>query len=324
MKTAIVTGAGGFIGNHLVNALRDKNYYVIGVDIKQPEFHASSANEFIIADLREQSTAREVIGIADELYQLAADMGGAAYVFSEQHDADIIHNSALINLNIVEQVQKKKISKLFFSSSACVYPKSNQLDPLNPNCAEHTAYPADPDSEYGWEKLFSERLYLSYAKNYGTDVRIARYHNIFGPLGTWQGGKEKAPAAICRKVAEANNGDSIEIWGTGTQTRSFLYIDECVLATLKLMNSDFTEPVNIGSEEMVSINQLAQMVIDISGKNITVSNIPGPAGVAGRNSNNDLARQHLNWDCSTTLKAGLEKTYQWVESQVNENRRRKQ
>lgn len=319
MKTAIVTGAGGFIGNHLVSALRKQNYYVIGIDLKYPEFQTTSANEFILGDLREQSMVRQAIGTVDELYQLAADMGGAGYVFTGHNDADIMHNSALINLNIVEQAQKKKIAKLFFSSSACIYPHRNQLDPDNPDCAEHTAYPADPDSEYGWEKLFSERLYMSFAKSYTTDIKIARYHNIFGPLGTWTGGKEKAPAAICRKVAQANNGDQIDIWGSGLQTRSFLYVGECVEATLRLMQSNYAGPVNIGSEEMVSINQLAQMVIDISGKNLTINNIPGPAGVMGRNSNNDLARKHLNWDYKQTLKQGLEKTYQWIETQVNAN-----
>jgi len=324
MKTAIITGAGGFIGNYLVNALREQNFYVVGVDLKYPEFQTSLANEFIIGDLREQSVVRQVIGPADELYQLAADMGGAGYIFTGQHDTDIMRNSALINLNIVEQAQQKKIHKLFYSSSACIYPQRNQTDPLNPDCAEHTAYPADPDCEYGWEKLFSERLYTALTKNYGTTVKIARYHNIFGPKGTWTGGKEKAPAAICRKVAEAKDGDLIDIWGSGSQTRSFLYIDECIEATLRLMNSDFSGPINIGSEEMISINQMAQLIIDISGKNLTIQNIPGPEGVMGRNSNNNLARRYLNWDYSLTLKQGLEKTYQWIESQVNENYNRKQ
>jgi len=316
MKTSMVLGAGGFIGNHLVQALKKQGHNVIGIDLKYPEFGTTQADEFIIGDLREQRFVRESIIPVDEIYQLAADMGGARYVFTGEHDADILHNSALINLNVIEQAQKQQIKKVFYSSSACVYPLKNEQDPNNPDCAEHTAYPADPDSNYGWEKLFSERLYLAFAKNYNVDVKIARYHNIFGPLGTWQGGREKAPAAICRKVAMAKDQTQVEIWGTGKQTRSFLYIDECVEATIKLMNSEFSGPVNIGSEEMVTINQLTQLIIDVSGKNLSIVNAEGPAGVPGRNSNNTLIKKYLGWNYSMSLKQGIEKTYQWIDQQV--------
>ena len=320
MKKIIVMGAGGFIGNHLTTQLKLQGDYVVGVDLKYPEFSTTQADEFIIGDLREQSVVRMLFDTQyDEVYQLAADMGGAGFVFTGEHDADILHNSATINLNVVEQLIKHPSTRLFYSSSACIYPERNQLDPDNPNCAEHTAYPADPDSEYGWEKLFSERLYLAAARNYGITVRIARYHNIFGPLGTWQGGREKAPAALSRKVAQAKDGSSIEIWGTGLQTRSFLYIDECVRGTLALMAIDCTEPVNIGSEEAVSINQLAQMIIAISDKTLTVNHITGPLGVAGRNSNNALVRQLVGWDNQLPLHHGLEKTYCWVNEQINSN-----
>ena len=300
-----------------MKALREKNRYVIGVDLKYPEFDNTTANEFIIGDLREQAVVREVIGKTDELYQLAADMGGAGYVFTGEHDADILHNSALINLNVVEQVCKQKIPLVFYSSSACIYPARNQQDPNTPDCAEHTAYPADPDSEYGWEKLFSERLYSAAARNYGTTVKIARYHNIFGPYGTWTGGKEKSPAALCRKVAQAVDGTGIEIWGNGLQTRSFLYIDECIRATLALMASDCDVPVNIGSEELISINQLAKMIISISGKTLSINHVNGPTGVTGRNSNNNLIRQMVGWDNQLPLYHGLEKTYRWINDQVN-------
>jgi nucleoside-diphosphate-sugar epimerase len=317
MKTSLVLGAGGFIGNHLVLTLKKQGHNVIGIDLKYPEFCTTQADEFIIGDLREQSFVRESIKKVDEIYQLAADMGGAGYVFTGDHDADILHNSALINLNVIEQVKKQQIKKVFYSSSACIYPLRNQQDPNNPDCAEHTAYPADPDSEYGWEKLFSERLYLAFAKNYNIDVKIARYHNIFGPMGTWQGDKAKAPAAICQKVATAKNQDQVKIWGTGKQTRSFLYVDECIEATVRLMNSEFSGPVNIGSEEIVTINQLAQMIIDVSGKNLEIINTAGPVGVAGRNSNNTLVKKYLGWNYSMSLRQGIEKTYQWINDQVN-------
>jgi nucleoside-diphosphate-sugar epimerase len=320
MKKILVCGAGGFIGSHLVKRLKQEGNWVRAVDLKYPEFSISAADEFVIGDLREQEICRKVVtDDIDEIYQLAADMGGAGYIFTGDHDADIMHNSAIINLNIVEQVVSKNIKKVFYSSSACMYPAYNQEDPNNPLCTEESAYPAAPDSEYGWEKLFSERLYLSLMRNYGTEVRVARYHNIFGPEGTWAGGREKAPAAMCRKVAEAQDSAAIEVWGDGKQTRSFLYIDECVEATIRLMNSDFSGPVNIGSEEMVTINQLAQLVIDISRKTLSIKNIPGPEGVRGRNSDNTLIRKKLGWDYSQSLKVGLEKTYSWINKQVQEN-----
>jgi len=317
MKTALVLGAGGFIGNHLVNRLRKEGYRVRGVDLKNPDFGASQADEFIIGDLREQSVCRSVLDTAfDEVYQLAADMGGAGYLFTGENDANVMHNSATINLNIVHQSHLVGVGKIFYSSSACMYPAYNQEDPDNPNCAEASAYPAQPDSEYGWEKLFSERLYLAYARNFGLDVRVARFHNIFGPLGTWRGGKEKAPAAVCRKVAEAKDGGTIEIWGDGKQTRSFLYIDECLEGVRRLMTSEFSGPVNIGSQEMVTINQLAETVMKIAGKKLLVKHIDGPMGVRGRNSDNRLIREKLNWAPSEPLSKGLERTYEWIESQV--------
>lgn len=320
MKKILVLGAGGFIGSHLVKRLKKDGNWVRGVDLKNPEFSLSAADEFIIGDLREQEVCRSVVtSDIDEIYQLAADMGGAGYIFTGEHDADIMHNSAIINLNIVEQIVSKNIKKVFYSSSACMYPAYNQEDPNNPLCTEESAYPAAPDSEYGWEKLFSERLYLSLMRNYGVQVRVARYHNIFGPEGTWAGGREKAPAAMCRKVSEATDGTYIEVWGDGKQTRSFLFIDECVEATIRLMNSDFSGPVNIGSEEMVSINQLAQLVIDISGKKLSIKNIPGPEGVRGRNSDNSLIRKKLGWDYQQSLKTGIEITYAWINKQVKEN-----
>jgi nucleoside-diphosphate-sugar epimerase len=321
MKKILVLGAGGFIGSHLVRRLKLEGHWIRAVDLKYPEFCQTVADEFIIGDLREQEVCRSIVTEdIDEIYQLAADMGGAGYIFTGEHDADIMHNSAAINLNIAEQIISKNIKRVFYSSSACMYPAYNQEDPDNPLCSEESAYPAAPDSEYGWEKLFSERLYLSLMKNYGVQVRVARYHNIFGPQGTWAGGREKAPAALCRKVAEATNGTHIEVWGDGKQTRSFLFIDECVEATIRLMNSDFSGPVNIGSEEMVSINQLAQLVIDISGKNLSIKNIPGPEGVRGRNSDNTLIREKLGWDYQQSLKQGIEITYNWIFKQVSENR----
>jgi GDP-D-mannose 3', 5'-epimerase len=321
MKTALVLGAGGFIGGHLVKRLKREGLWVRGVDLKFHEYADSQADDFVIGDLRDQDFCRAVIDRRfDEIYQLAADMGGAGYIFTGEHDADIMHNSATINLNISEAAHKRSINKVFYSSSACMYPAYNQEDPDNPNCAEDSAYPAAPDSEYGWEKLFSERLYLSYNRNYGMANRVARYHNIFGPEGTWDGGKEKAPAAICRKVAMANSGDAIEIWGDGQQTRSFLYVDECLEGTLRLTRSDeFEGPVNIGSDEMVTINQLVDYVADIAGKKVEKKHIPGPTGVRGRNSDNRLIEEKLGWRPSQSLRKGLEKTYEWIEWQVRRN-----
>jgi nucleoside-diphosphate-sugar epimerase len=318
MKKILVTGAGGFIGSHLVKRLKQENCWIRGVDLKYPEFNKTQADEFIIGDLREQQVMRQILDMPfDEVYQLAADMGGAGYIFTGEHDADVVHNSATINLNIVEQCRLVKVKKFFYSSSACIYPAYNQEDPDNPKCSEDSAYPAAPDSEYGWEKLFSERLYLAYQRNYKIDVHIARFHNIFGPEGTWRGGREKAPAAICRKVAEAKDNGVIEIWGDGKQTRSFLYIDECLEGILRLMRSNFSGPVNIGSEEMVTINQLAQMVIEISEKKIKIKHIAGPTGVRGRNSDNKLIRKKLSWEPDMKLNDGLKMTYVWIKKQVN-------
>lgn len=317
LKRALVTGAGGFIASHLVKRLKYEGYWIRGVDLKYPEFSNTVADEFIIGDLRDQNVCNNVFDMSfDEVYQLAADMGGAGYIFTGDHDADVMHNSATINLNIVNPCRKKGVSKIFYSSSACMYPAYNQVDPYNPKCSEESAYPAAPDSEYGWEKLFSERLYLSYHRNYGLQVRIARLHNIFGPEGTWTGGREKAPAAICRKVAEAPDGGEIEIWGDGKQTRSFLYIDECIEGVRRLANSDFIGPVNIGSEEMVTIDQVAEMVMQIAGKRLAIKHVPGPTGVRGRNSDNRLIREKLGWAPSMRLREGLEKTYRWIHEQV--------
>lgn len=318
MKTALVLGAGGFIGSHLVKRLKNEGYYVTGVDLKHPDFSPTSADKFIVGDLRDQGFCNQMFTNAhyDELYQLAADMGGAGYIFTGDNDAHVMHNSAQINLNVAELSIKNSVGKIFYSSSACIYPAFNQEDPNNPLCEEKSAYPAEPDSEYGWEKLFSERLYLTYSRIHKIPVRIARYHNIYGPEGTWKGGKEKAPAAICRKVAEAPDGGSIDVWGDGTQTRSFLYIDECIEATRRLMDSSFSGPVNIGSEEMISINSLAQMVIEISGKSVSVKNIPGPTGVRGRNSDNRLIHDKLGWQPNYALRKGMEQTYRWIDEQV--------
>jgi len=315
-KRALVCGAGGFIGGHLVKRLKADGYWVRGVDLKYHEFAESQADEFIQGDLRDPVVCAEIIKGIDEVYQLAADMGGAGYIFTGEHDADVMHNSALVNLNMAHASNIEGIDRIFYSSSACMYPEYNQLDPDNPNCAEDSAYPADPDSEYGWEKLFSERLYLSYSRNYGMKVRIARFHNIFGPEGTWTGGKEKAPAAMCRKVAEAEQGGEIEVWGDGLQTRSFLYVDECVEGILRLMHSDFEGPVNIGSDEMVTINQLAEMAMEIAGKKISIKHIAGPLGVRGRNSDNRLIEEKLGWRPSASLLDGIAKTYPWIEEQV--------
>ncbi len=330
MKKAIVLGAGGFIGSHMVKRLKKEGFYVIGVDLKYPEFSETHADQFVIGDLRDPKLVEQVIkNDIDELYQFAADMGGAGFIFTGENDADIMHNSALINLNVAYECIKKKVKRIFYSSSACMYPEHNQLDPDNPNCTESSAYPADPDSEYGWEKLFSERLFLAFMKNKGLDVRIARYHNIFGPEGTWEGGREKAPAALCRKSAYAKEGESIEVWGPGNQTRSFLYIDECIEATIRLMRSDFTGPVNIGSEEMLSINEFARMAIEVSGKNLDLYNIDGkefidkyghecPIGVNGRNSDNTLYGEKIGWKVSQPLIEGMKKTYEWINKQINE------
>ena len=346
-KTALVLGAGGFIGSHMVKHLVSEGYWVRGVDLKSPDFSETAAHEFIHGDLTDVSFVRRVLEFKgyqgnfyheipyrmvdcfDEIYQFAADMGGAGYIFTGENDAHVMHNSASINLHVLEETRlmnerldhyepeyhPKKQPKIFYSSSACMYPEYNQLDPDNPDCREESAYPAAPDSEYGWEKLFSERLYLTYNRNHNIPVRIARYHNIFGPQGTWEGGREKAPAAICRKVAEANDGDSIEVWGDGEQTRSFLLVNECVEATYRLMQSDFMGPVNIGSEEMVSINQLVDTAARVAGKTIKKKHIDGPLGVRGRNSNNELIREKLGWDYSLTLEEGIRRTYNWIKEQ---------
>lgn len=332
MKKVVVLGGGGFIGGHLAKRLKNEGNHVRICDIKKHEyfFQNEICDEFILGDLRDPKVVDLVIeeGV-DEVYQLAADMGGAQYIFTGQHDADVMHNSASINLNVAKECVNKKVGKVFYSSSACMYPEHNQLNPDNPNCEESSAYPANPDSEYGWEKLFSERLYLAFHRNYGLNVRIARFHNIFGPQGTWKGGKEKSPAAMCRKAAETPEGGEIEVWGDGMQTRSFLYVDECVEAVLKLMESNLTKPVNIGSEEMVTINQLASMAIEISGKNINIKNIEGeefikkygfkcPLGVKGRNSDNRLYKSSIGWEVSQPLSIGLKKTYNWIKSQVDD------
>ena len=317
MKTALVCGAGGFIGGHLVKKLKQEGFWVRGVDLKFHEYQKTSADDFIIGDLRNLNFCQNIVDRKfDEVYQLAADMGGAGFVFTGENDADIMHNSATINLNILDTCHKRNIKNIFYSSSACMYPEHNQLDPDNPNCKEDSAYPANPDSEYGWEKLFSERLYLSYGRCKGMNIKIARYHNIFGIEGTWKGGREKSPAALCRKVAQAKDGESIEVWGNGKQTRSFLYVDECVEGTTKLLRSNFTGPVNIGSEEMISINDLAKMIIKISGKKLEIKNIPGPIGVMGRNSDNTLIKEKLDWAPTQSLKEGIKKTYKWIECQV--------
>ena len=340
-KKALVLGAGGFIGSHMVKRLRKEGYWVRGVDLKSPEFSDTEANEFVYGDLRDSDFVRRVLQYKgtrgnfyhsvpyrylqtfDEIYQFAADMGGAGFVFTGEHDADIMHNSCQINMNVLENQRTMneeygvKYTKIFYSGSACMYPEHNQLDPDNPDCSEESAYPANPDSEYGWEKLFSERLYLAYSRNYGIPVRIARYHNIFGPEGTWNGGREKAPAAICRKVAELpQEGGTIDVWGDGKQTRSFLYVDECVEATYRLMQSNFQGPINIGSEEMVSIDQLVDIAAKVSGKTVEKNHIDGPTGVRGRNSNNDLIREKLNWDYVQTLELGIDKTYNWIAEQL--------
>jgi len=338
MKKVLVLGAGGFIGSHLVKKLKEQGCWVRGVDLKYPEYETSVADDFVIRDLRDPRNVESVIKLEaynnhplpykfdlypfsdklqfDEVYQLAADMGGAGYIFSGDNDANVMHNSAMINLNVAYECSRQEVKKVFYSSSACMYPEHNQLNPSNPNCEESSAYPANPDSEYGWEKLFSERMFLAFHRNYNLDIRIARFHNIFGPYGTYKDGKEKAPAAICRKVAECLDGGEIEVWGDGEQTRSFLYIDECIEGVLKLMESDFIGPVNIGSDEMVTINDMVNSVIDISGKMVHVKHVDGPTGVRGRNSDNNLIKEKLNWSPTQPLYDGLIKTYKWINSKV--------
>ena len=338
MKKVLVLGAGGFIGSHLVKKLKEQGCWIRGVDLKYPEYETSVADDFVIRDLRDPRNVESVIKLEaynnnplpykfdlypfsdklqfDEVYQLAADMGGAGYIFSGDNDANVMHNSAMINLNVAYECSRQKVKKVFYSSSACMYPEHNQLDPNNPNCEESSAYPANPDSEYGWEKLFSERMFLAFHRNYNLDIRIARFHNIFGPYGTYKDGKEKAPAAICRKVAECLDGGEIEVWGDGEQTRSFLYIDECIEGVLKLMESDFVGPVNIGSDEMVTINDMVKSVIDISGKKVYIKHVDGPTGVRGRNSDNNLIKEKLNWSPTQPLYDGLIKTYKWINSKI--------
>jgi len=318
MKRALVCGAGGFIGSHLVKRLKSEGFWVRGVDLKFPEFSPTEADDFMIGDLRDPMICKDAVDMKfDEVYQLAADMGGAGYIFTGENDANVMHNSALININMIQACYQRNCKRIFYSSSACIYPERNQMDPDNPDCSEESAYPAAPDSEYGWEKLFSERLYLAYHRNYGFESRIARYHNVFGPEGTWRGGKEKVPAAMCRKVAETENSGTIQIWGDGKQTRSFLYIDECVEATTRLMRSSWTGPVNIGSEEMVSIDELAFMVMEIAGKKLSVKHIDGPQGVRGRRSNNRLIEEKLGYRHEMRLVDGLTKTYQWIEAEIS-------
>ena len=315
MKKVLVCGAGGFIGGHLVTSLKEKGYYVIGADIKQHEYKTTDADEFYQYDLREQDLVRKLVTPdIDAIYQLAADMGGAGYVFTGENDANIMHNSALINLNILEAMVKTGVKNVFYSSSACMYPSHNQEDPTNPLLSEESAYPANPDSEYGWEKLFSERVFLAFAKNYGIRARVARFHNIFGPLGSWKDGKEKAPAALCRKVASSTG--EVEVWGPGVQTRSFLFIEECIEGIHRIMASDCEVPLNLGSERMISINDLARLVAQIAGKDITIKNIPGPMGVMGRNSHNKLIKETIGWAPGDNLEYGLEKTYAWISEQL--------
>jgi nucleoside-diphosphate-sugar epimerase len=327
-KKALVLGAGGFIGSHLVKRLKSEGYWVRGVDLKLPEFSSSEADEFIVGDLRNPSLVSKVLyapnqlseqdneNSFDEVYQLAADMGGAGYINTGDNDAEVVHNSMLINLNVVREASKKSVKKIFYASSACVYNEHNQLEPENPICTEDSVYPAYPDSEYGWEKLFSERLYATYNRNHGLDIRVARFHNVFGPEGTFYGGKEKAPAAICRKVADSLMDEEIEVWGDGLQTRSFLYIDEAIEGVRRLMESDYIEPINIGSDYIVSMNTLTEMVIKLAGKRAGIKNIPGPQGVRGRTSDNTLIKERLGWEPTQPLYIGLEKTYKWIQSQM--------
>ena len=319
MKIALVCGAGGFIGSHMVKRLKSEDFWVRGVDLKYPPHRETVADDFVVGDLRDPYFCRQIVDRRfDEVYQFAADMGGAGFVFTGENDADIMHNSVMINLNMLDACSKRNVKRVFYSSSACIYPEYNQEDANNPNCSEDSAYPAMPDSDYGWEKLFSERLYMAFHRNYGIEVRIARYHNIFGPEGSWDDGREKAPAAICRKVAEAEDEGEIQIWGDGNQTRSFLYIDECLEGTIKLTRSGWTGPVNIGSDEMVTINQLADIVMEIAGKKLKKKHVPGPLGVRGRNSDNRLISERLKWKPKQPLKTGLIATYKWVSQQIGE------
>ena len=315
MKRILVCGAGGFIGLHLVKELKRQGHYVIGVDLKFPEYDLTEADQFHIQDLRDPAVTQVLVEGVDEVYQLAADMGGAGYIFTGDNDADIMHNSATINLNVLDAMRRHKVKSVFYTSSACMYPAYNQTDPDNPLLAEDSAYPAAPDSEYGWEKLFSERLYMSYARNYGMRVRIARLHNVFGPLGAWNNGKEKAPAALCRKVAMAE--DIVEVWGPGVQTRSFLYIDECIEGINRIMAGEYDRPLNLGSERMISINDLVLLIARLAGKQVTIQNIDGPLGVMGRNSDNNLIKHVLGWAPKDTLEYGLNKTYDWIDAQLN-------
>ena len=317
-KTILVCGAGGFIGTHLVNDLKAKGHTVIGVDIKHPLYEDTRCNQFYKQDLREANMVDFIFSQHefDEVYQLAADMGGAGYIFIGDNDADIMHNSASINLNVLESCRRNKVTKVFYSSSACMYPEHNQLDPDNPDLAEDTAYPANPDSDYGWEKLFSERLYLAYGRCYNMNVKIARFHNIFGPQGSWNNGKEKAPAALCRKVAMAEHDGVIEVWGPGNQTRSFLFIDECVEGIQRIMESDLTEPVNLGSTRKISINELVLLIAERTNKRVTIKNIDGPRGVMGRTSDNKMIKEKINWAPDEDLETGIDKTYSWILRQI--------
>lgn len=318
MKKILICGAGGFIGSHLARTLHNQGHYIIGVDLKHPSYSPTSCDMFHIGDLRDYNTVNNIITRdIDEIYQLAADMGGAGYIFTGLNDADIMHNSCQINLNVLDVMVKKNVKRVFYSSSACMYPSHNQTDPLNPLLSEDSAYPANPDSEYGWEKLFSERLYLTYDRNYNLDVRIARLHNIYGPEGAWDNGKEKAPAALCRKVIQSNG--TVDVWGPGIQTRSFLYIDECIKGIQRLMNSDVVTPINLGSTHMISINDLVQLISKLANKPVVINNIPGPLGVMGRNSDNRLIKQLLNWKPDEDLNYGIMQTYNWIKSQIDNN-----
>jgi len=319
MKTALVLGAGGFIGGHIVNRLKKNGYWVRGVDIKKCEFESTQADDFLLGDLREQYVVRSAVDRGfDEVYQLAADMGGAGYINTNLYDADVMHNSAIINLNVLDAAHRRNVPQVFFSSSACVYNEELQLDTQNPDCREASAYPAHPDSDYGWEKLFTERLIMSYNRQHGMENKVARFHNIFVPNGTWQGGREKAPAAICRKIAYAKDGDEIEVWGDGEQTRSFLYIDDCVEGVMRLMkHKTFNGPVNLGSDHLISINDLVTLIASIAKKDIKIKHIDGPQGVRGRNSNNDLIKEKLKWKPPQDLKKGLTATYNWINNQVH-------
>ena len=319
-KKILVCGAGGFIGTHLVKSLSDQGHHIIGADLKYPEYVETSANEFYKCDLRDQQLVADLLtSDIDEIYQLAADMGGAGYIFTGENDADIMHNSATINLNIANEMVVKGIKNIFYTSSACMYPSHNQEDPDNPLLSEESAYPANPDSDYGWEKLFSERVYLAYARNHGLRVRIARLHNVFGPLGAWNNGREKSPAALCRKVAQADEGGNIEVWGPGTQTRSFLFIDECIEGIHKIMASDYSQPLNLGSERMISINDFVLLISKIANKSVNIKNIPGPQGVMGRNSHNKLINNVVGWAPPDNLEHGIEQTYKWIKGNLHDN-----